>query len=292
MLIDGVFSGGGLKGFALVGAYQVLEEKGYRFQRIAGTSAGAILASFIAAGYSAKEIEVMLDEQDFQVLLDPRKTIIPLPLMKWFLLYWRLGLYQGNALENWFLEKLAAKGVYTFSDLPPGKLKLVASDLTNGKMIVLPDDLEGYGISAETFPIARALRMSCGIPFFFEPVRLKVGKGETIVVDGGVLSNFPMWIFNDEDGNTERPVLGLKLSRSQEDMPGHKIDNALDLFEALFSTMKNAHDERYISRKHERNIIFIPVDDYSATQFDMDQETKESLMEAGRNSTIKFLKTW
>ena len=292
MLIDGVFSGGGLKGFALVGAYQVLEEKGYRFQRIAGTSAGAILASFIAAGYSAKEIEVMLDEQDFQLLLDPRKTIIPLPLMKWFLLYWRLGLYKGNALENWFLEKLAAKGVYTFSDLPPGKLKLVASDLTNGKMIVLPDDLEGYGISAETFPIARALRMSCGIPFFFEPVRLKVGKGETIVVDGGVLSNFPMWIFNDEDGNTERPVLGLKLSRSQEEMPGHKIDNALDLFEALFSTMKNAHDERYISRKHEKNIIFIPVDDYSATQFDMDQETKESLMEAGRTSTIKFLKTW
>ncbi|AMQ06120.1 MULTISPECIES: patatin-like phospholipase family protein [Sporosarcina] len=292
MLIDGVFSGGGLKGFALVGAYQVLEEKGYRFHRVAGTSAGAILASFIAAGYSAKEIEKMLDEQDFQVLLDPRKTIIPLPLMKWFQLYWRLGLYQGNALENWFLEKLAAKDVYTFSDLPPGKLKLVASDLTNGKMIVLPDDLEGYGISAETFPIARALRMSCGIPFFFEPVRLKVGKGETIVVDGGVLSNFPMWIFNDEGGNTERPVLGLKLSRSQEEMPGHKIDNALDLFEALFSTMKNSHDERYISRKHERNIIFIPVDDYSATQFDMDQETKEGLMDAGRNSTIQFLKTW
>lgn len=292
MLIDGVFSGGGLKGFALVGAYQVLEEKGYRFHRVAGTSAGAILASFIAAGYSAKEIEKMLDEQDFQVLLDPRKTIIPLPLMKWFQLYWRLGLYQGNALENWFLEKLAAKDVYTFSDLPPGKLKLVASDLTNGKMIVLPDDLEGYGISAESFPIARALRMSCGIPFFFEPVRLKVGKGETIVVDGGVLSNFPMWIFNDEGGNTERPVLGLKLSRSQEEMPGHKIDNALDLFEALFSTMKNSHDERYISRKHERNIIFIPVDDYSATQFDMDQETKEGLIEAGRNSTIQFLKTW
>ena len=57
MLIDGVFSGGGLKDFALVGAYQVLEEKGFRFQRVAGTSAGAILACFIAAGYTGKEIE-------------------------------------------------------------------------------------------------------------------------------------------------------------------------------------------------------------------------------------------
>lgn len=200
MLIDGVFSGGGLKGFALVGAYQVLEEKGYRFNRVAGTSAGAILASFIAAGYTAKEIEKMLDELDASTLLDPRKTILPLPLMKWLHLYWRLGLYQGKALENWFMEKLALKGVYSFADVPQGSLKLVASDLTNGKMMVLPDDLESYGISADSFPIARALRMSCGIPFFFEPVKMKVGSGDTIVVDGGVLSNFPMWLFDNKSG--------------------------------------------------------------------------------------------
>src|SRR4051794_8546854 len=103
MLIDGVFSGGGLKGFALVGAYQVLEEKGYRFQRVAGTSAGAIIACFIAAGYSAKDIEEMLDELDVLSLLDPRRTILPFPVMKWLGLYWGLGLYQGKALENWFL---------------------------------------------------------------------------------------------------------------------------------------------------------------------------------------------
>ena len=292
MLIDGVFSGGGLKGFALVGAYQVLEEKGYQFQRVAGTSAGAIIACFIAAGYSAHEIEEILEELDVQALLDPRRTVLPFPLMKWLGLYWRLGLYQGKALENWFLEKLAAKGVYTFADVPAGSLKLIASDLTNGKMLVLPDDLERYGIVAESFPIARALRMSCGIPFFFEPVKLKVGSGDTIVVDGGVLSNFPMWIFDDDRGKKQRPVLGLKLSRSQEEQHGYPIHNALQLFEALFSTMKNAHDERYISRKHEKDIIFIPVDGYSATEFDLDDETKEELMTIGRNRTMQFLKMW
>ena len=292
MLIDGVFSGGGLKGFALVGAYQVLEEKGYKFQRVAGTSAGAILASFIAAGYSAKEIEKMLDELEMSAFLDPRRTIFPLPFMKWLGLYWRLGIYQGKALENWFLEKLAEKGVYTFADVPAGSLKLVASDLTNGKILVLPDDLESYGIRPDTFPIARALRMSCGIPFFFEPVKLKVGSGDTIVVDGGVLSNFPMWIFEDENGKRERPVLGLKLSQNGEEREGYQIHNALHLFEALFSTMKNAHDERYISRKHEKDIIFIPVEGYSATQFDVDEETKNALMEIGRSRTIQFLKMW
>lgn len=290
MWIDGVFSGGGLKGFALVGAYQVLEEKNYRFKRVAGTSAGSILAAFIAAGFSSKEIEDLLEELDTKTFLDARSSILPFAFTKWLNLYWRLGLYQGKALENWFLEKLALKGVYSFSDLPPGTLKLVASDLTNGKMIVLPDDLEKYGISADSFPIARAIRMSCGIPFFFEPVKLRVGSGDTIIVDGGVLSNFPMWIF--DNGNKERPILGLKLSGSAEENPGQQIDNGLQMFEALFSTMKNAHDERYISRKIEKNIIFIPVENYSATKFDMDKETKDKLITIGRNRTLQFLKTW
>lgn len=292
MLIDGVFSGGGLKAFTLVGAYQMLEEKGFRFKRVAGTSAGAILACLIAAGYTGKEIEEVLDNQDFQSLLDPRKTIIPLPFMKWLLLYWRLGLYQGIALENFFMETLAAKGVYTFGDLPPGTLKLVTSDLTNGKMMVIPDDLPHYGIPAASFPIARALRMSCGLPFIFEPVKLTVGDGKAIVVDGGVLSNFPLWVFDEPTGKRERPILGLKISRAQEEWSGYKITNGLNLFEALFSTMQTAHDERYISRKHEKNIIFIPVDEKLTTKFDMSQEMKERLIEKGKSRTNQFLKTW
>ncbi|WP_262173978.1 patatin-like phospholipase family protein [Saccharococcus sp. Marseille-Q5394] len=292
MLIDGVFAGGGLKGFALVGAYQALEEKGYRFKRVAGTSAGAILACFIAAGYTGKEIEQMMQEEDLKLLLDPRKMILPIPFMKWLLLYLRMGLYQGNALEDWFFEKLSAKGIYNFADLPEGSLKLVASDLTNGKMIVLPDDLVHYGIEPGMFSIARALRMSCSIPFFFEPVRFKAPTGETIVVDGGVLSNFPMWIFDDAEGRRERPLIGMKLSHRKDQMGGKEISNALNLFEALFSTMKNAHDDRYISRKHEKDIIFIPVEQYSATQFNMEDEQKDALMSIGKSRANEFLRTW
>ena len=66
----------------------------------------------------------------------------------------------------------------------------------------------------------------------------------------------------------------------------------MNLFEALFATMKDAHDERYISRRHEKDVIFIPVEEYSATQFDLNEETKETLMEIGRHRTIEFLKNW
>lgn len=289
MEIDGVFSGGGMKGLAFVGALQVLEEKGYRFKRVAGTSAGAIVAAFIAAGYTAKEIEGLLYEQNMSDLLDRRKSILPIPLLKWFKMYWRMGLYQGVALENWFSDKLAEKGIYTFGDIPEGSLKIVASDLTNGKMIILPDDLKKYGIPADMFPIARALRMSASIPFFFEPVGLRAATGESIIVDGGVLSNFPMWLFDDANGQKERPVIGMRLSHRQETQNGHRIKNALNLFEALFSTMKNAHDERYISREHAKDIMFIPADDFSATNFDLSDEQKATLVQRGRKAAVDFL---
>ncbi len=290
MIVDGVFSGGGMKGFAYVGAIQVLEEHGIRFKRVAGTSAGAILATFIAAGFNAKELEQIFDELNLKVLLDPPKTVINLPFLKWINLYKRFGMYRGKLLEKWFHQKLASKGVYTFGDLPAGSLKLVASDLTNGKILVLPDDLKKYGIDYNRFSVSRALRMSCGLPFFFEPVYLKNGLHDCVVVDGGVLSNFPLWIY--DNGFKARPVLGMKLSSSSDAMPPREIDNALQLFEALFSTMQNAHDKRYIERKHEKNIIFIPVEKYSTTQFDMDEETKKKLISIGKERTNQFLKTW
>lgn len=290
MDVDGVFSGGGIKGFAYVGAIQVLEERGIQFKRVAGTSAGAILAAFIAAGFNAKELEELFDELNLKTLLDPPKLLISMPFFKWINLYIRLGLYRGKALEKWFHEKLATKGICSFGDLPKNSLKLVASDITNGRIIVLPDDLKNYGIEASKFPISRALRMSCGLPFFFEPAYLSNGKSESVIVDGGVLSNFPLWIY--DNGNQVRPILGMKLSSASKEMPPHEIDNAIQLFEALFSTMKDAHDKRYIARRHEKNIIFIPVENYSATHFDMGEQEKQKLIDIGKERTIQFLKTW
>lgn len=290
MLIDGVFSGGGIKGFAFLGALQVLEKGNYQFRRVAGTSAGSIVAAFIAAGYTAKEMEMLFNELNLKSLLDPRKLAKKIPFFKWINLYFQGGLYKGKELEKWLSKKLAAKGIYTFDDLPKDSLKLVTSDLTNGRMIVIPDDLKDYGINWKKFSVAKALRMSCGIPFFFEPIKIKNGKREFYFVDGGVLSNFPVWIFDNK--KKERPILGLKLSQPYEEMKPHDIKNGLTLFESLFSTMSSAHDRRYVSKKHVKNIIFIPIEDYSATQFNIDEETKQKLMEIGKNQTEKFLETW
>src|SRR5215208_2534246 len=61
--VDLVFEGGGLKGIGIVGAYSVLEERGYRPQNVAGTSAGAIVAALLAAGYTAAELRHTMTER-------------------------------------------------------------------------------------------------------------------------------------------------------------------------------------------------------------------------------------
>lgn len=292
MDIDGVFSGGGIKGLALVGACEAIEERGLRFKRVAGTSAGSLIAGFLAAGYSSEEMASVLDDLDLKKFLDSRKTFFPSALTKWFFLYWRLGLYKGDELECWIDEKLAAKGIRTFGDLQPEALRVIASDLTNGSLLVLPDDLPRYGVDPGTFPVARAIRMSCSLPFFFEPVKLRDRVGNNIVVDGGVLSNFPMWLFDQENIKKVRPVLGVKLSHHLTQKPTNKIKNAMQMFEALFETMKDAHDSRYISRKHEKNIIFIPTEANLTTEFQLSDEKKLELMGLGKKNAEKFFKTW
>jgi len=60
-----VLSGGGVKGIAFSGAYEVAEKNGYTFGNIAGVSAGAIAGSLIAAGYKAYELKELLASLDF-----------------------------------------------------------------------------------------------------------------------------------------------------------------------------------------------------------------------------------
>ena len=57
---DMVFEGGGAKGTAFVGALEVLFAAGHKHRRLVGTSAGAITATLLGAGYSPQEFHYFL----------------------------------------------------------------------------------------------------------------------------------------------------------------------------------------------------------------------------------------
>ena len=77
-------------------------------------------------------------------------------------------------------------------------------------MLILPDDISRYGIDPMEFEIAKAVRMSISIPLYFKPIKFSYENGCSFIVDGGILSNFPIWIF-DVEGIPRWPTFGLKL---------------------------------------------------------------------------------
>lgn len=292
MHIDCVFSGGGIKAYAFLGALQSVDKTNYHIERVAGTSAGAIFAAFIAAGYTIEEIETMLDDLNIEDLLDPPLFSKYIPFMKWALLYYNKGLYKGDSLERWMEEKLALKGIVTFSQIKQGYLKVIVSDISLGKLIVIPDDLERvYGIAPEQFKVSTAVRMSASFPYFLMPKKINYNNMSSYIVDGGLLSNFPLWVFN-ENNRFKRPVLGMSLSDNTENVEPIKVNHSIDMFKALFSAMMRAHDSRYISKTKQHHIVFIPVKEVSSLEVSISTDEKKQLINLGKKKTDKFLKRW
>jgi len=114
---DLVLEGGGVKGIALVGAITVLEERGFVFNRIAGTSAGSIVGSLVAAGCTATELEAIMRAVDYEQFRDGNFLAhLGLPGQALSVLL-ETGIYRGEYLKQWLGEQLAPHGVTTWSDL-------------------------------------------------------------------------------------------------------------------------------------------------------------------------------
>ncbi|HZW82767.1 MAG TPA: patatin-like phospholipase family protein, partial [Candidatus Deferrimicrobium sp.] len=110
---DAVFEGGGVKGIGLVGAVLALEEAGYEFINLAGTSAGAIVASLLAVGYSGTEIRGILQQVDYSAFKDKTlldKLGLPGKVLNTAFEY---GVYKGDFFENWLGKLLRAKNKTT-----------------------------------------------------------------------------------------------------------------------------------------------------------------------------------
>jgi NTE family protein len=307
---DLVLEGGGVKGAGLAGAVTELG-RSYDFHRIAGTSAGAVVAALVAAGLGDRLEELTVDT-DFRSFLDPG------PLGAWFGLVGAgldvllcEGLHRGEVLHRWIRDRLAEQDVRTWGDLRlPGtgprtpiemryRLVVIVSDVSRGRMLRLPWDYERLlGRDPDLMPVADAVRASASIPFFFRPWRMPVspelanGRSEVVLTDGGMLSNYPVGLFDDDP---ERPTIGVKLSAklalTQTDWTD--ADDPFTLARALVTTMANAHDQIYVDQASVASrTVFVDASGVSATDFGLSHAEKCGLFERGRSAAGKFMSQW
>lgn len=201
-----VFEGAGVRGIAYCGAVQEMESKKMMdsIERVGGTSSGAITALAISLGYSGKEIENIISKTNFKKFNDGGFFFIGGIIR----LNNNFGWYKGKKFAKW-LEKIIKEKTgnenITFAELHQKGFKdlyITGTSLNKQKAVVF---------SYETYPkmkIKDAVRISISIPLYFEPVYIdsagktfdhpKQTQAFDMMVDGGVLENFPIHIFDKQ----------------------------------------------------------------------------------------------
>mgnify|MGYP005834716965 CR=1 FL=1 len=314
---DAVFEGGGVKGIALIGALRAFEEAGFQWQNLAGTSAGAITAALAAVGYTAVELKAVMDTRvDFRRFMDPA-GIGRLPYVgPWLSMLFTRGMYQGDyflKLMRQLISEKAGKDNVTFRDLivpkEPGdsdedyerkykyRLKVVVSDISGNQMLVLPQDVALLGVDPDDLDVALAVRMSMSIPFFFKPVIFGEGDhkhGRHWLVDGGMLSNFPIWLFDSPAGQIPAwPTIGFLLwEPGSEKSRYERIRGLISMTAAMVRTMTSAHDRKALGQADLSRIVKIPTGKYTTTDFGLDQDDRDWLFESGYRAAGTFLEAW
>lgn len=295
MFIDGVFQGGGVKGIGFIGAVSCLEDNGYKFKRLAGTSAGAIVASLLSAGYSGMELKKILDGFDFTKMGQNKDALQCMPYLGNILGFiFEKGVFSTNMIEDWMTKILSAKGLKCFGDVSrngKSNLKVLASDITNKRLLIFPDDLKLYNIDPLKFSVAKAVTMSICIPYFFKPYILKYGREKSYIVDGGLLSNYPIWIF-DVKGKPKWPTFGFKIIDNKESLTKRGKNDIISYSLDIISTMLDEDEERYIPNKDYVRTINISSCGIKTTEFNISLAKKNNLYNEGYNSADKFLKNW
>lgn len=266
--LNAVFEGGGVRGIGLVGALHRMEERGFTFPRVAGTSAGAIVAALYAAGYTAADLRTILTDADFGRFLSQR-GLRTLRLLTSF------GMHSTQKLHDWIYGLLAEKHVRTFADLKDTELTIIAADVTRHRFVQFTKP------SHPAFEIADAVCMSASIPLFFAPRNV----GEQLVVDGGLLSNYPLWVF---DGSMT-PTVGFKLVASAGSSYSARPTTLFSFARSLVRTMLAAHDAKQVDNRYSASTIHIPTGDVGTTDFHLSNGQREALYRAGRDAASSFL---
>jgi NTE family protein len=312
---DVLLEGGGVKGIALVGAVLELSRHGFRFERVGGTSAGAMVGSVIVALERAGEPLQRLDDVartlDYGRLRDRGlfgRVLGPLGFLATGLaLALESGIYEGAYLHDWLAGVLRDLGVEKFGDLrlddpgaalPPQRryaLVVTASDVSAQRFVRLPWDYPLYGLDADDQHVADAVRASASIPFFFEPVTMKGGRGVSTLVDGSLLSTYPVDLFDRADGQPPRwPTIGVRLSsKLGERGSAQPVKGPVSLALALVETALEACQAAHVSNAGDLGrSIFVDTSGVAATDFGITLEQQELLLARGHAAASTFLERW
>ena len=309
-----VLKGGGIRGIAYTGAIKVLEEQKITqgIEKVAGTSVGAITGALFCMGYTAKQMEEIMLNLDIATFNDGEWMFIggQKRVRK------NYGWYKGEKLEQWMGEQIAMQTGdenTTFLQLH----KLAMSNKKYKDLYVTATNLTLQNLevfSWEThpnMPLKTAVRASASVPIYFGAVFMdSTGKvvehpekegHYNVYVDGGLLANYPINLFNsdrDNAGNTiNEHTLGLKLERPEQ-MEYAKTNTGIAPYDihsfpgyigALYNLTIEQLNKNIPHSVEQKHTIYISTSNLSPRVRRITMEQKKLLFANGEEAARMFL---
>ncbi len=301
-----VFEGGGIRGIAYAGALQVLESHKITdsIEKVAGTSVGAIVAVLVAVGYNAAELDTILGELRIQEFNDGRYIFFGgfNRLNRYY------GWYRGQRLENWIGDIIKAKTGnehLTFNQLH----NLSRSHKSYKDVYIIATNLSRQCrtiFSYKTYPdmeIKTAVRTSISIPLYFSSVFLdsngkKVNRKDNrrydVFVDGGLIGNYPLAIF-DSEVNADN-TLGLKLERPEQmnniggNISAYPIHSFRNYVGALYNLTIESLNRGSSYHSEKGRTIYISTGNIQPRVRKITAAEKHTLYNNGKAAALAFLK--
>jgi NTE family protein len=317
-----VLEGGGVRGLAYAGVFSVLEEKGIlqQVEKIGGSSAGSIAGMLVCVGYTAAEIDSLMLELPVQKFKDGYGGLVG----KYKRLKTDFGIFKGEAFEKWLQQLVARKtgnASLTFSELHQLHLKdNHFKDLYCTGTNLSKQQLEIFSYqTTPDMPLSLAVRISAGVPLYFEPVALnnqlhKIKRSDTVsfanyYVDGGMLCNYPISMFDTCEENCPNPLLcdkvkfnnqtiGIKLERPQQidslnqnsiRIPEYDINKFSEYLSAFSNLLMETLSRKYPGLENEKGrTIYVSQGNISSIIKKTKQQDKLLLYKNGVDAANKF----
>jgi NTE family protein len=264
-----VFEGAGIRGIAYCGAIQELEAKNLmgNVKKVGGTSSGAVVAMMLSLGYTGRDIEGLITKTKFKKLNDGGFFFVGgiNRIKKYF------GWYKGKKAEKWLgkiIEEKTGNADITFEELYQKGFKdlyVTGTSLTKQKPVIF---------SFGTYPkmkVRDAVRISISIPLYFEPVFIdsngrvvyhpKQRQGLDVFVDGGIVENFPIHIF--DKATPDLNTIGFRMDhdaqiesdKTERTLAEMEVGNLNEYFRAFYSiVIENLNRQRLTDIDWQRTI--------------------------------------
>lgn len=299
-----VLSGGGAKGSAHIGALKVIEEMGIPVDFVTGTSMGSIIGGLYSLGYTPDEMDSIIRTVDWSIIMSNNVTRNQLSYMdkvhkskylltvpfntassleksiesgqrtrpqtaeditnpttsetSVFINSLPAGFISGNNVES-LLNSLSVgyQDSISFDDLPI-PYACVGTDIVTGNEVVFRNG-----------SLAKAIRASMAIPGVFAPIRI----GNMVLVDGGMLNNFPVDICREMGADI---IIGVRVSSTKKSNP-----DVLNSLPEVLSQLMGVVTQR----KSDANIadcdIFIEPDVTGFGAMSFDSKSVATLVQRG-----------